>query len=210
MPVSKQFKHHLVLPYNGPSGDYSFATGRRAKHKGSFVFADSQNADFNSTADNEFSIRASGGILLNGAVLHASDRNMKDDFTDISTQEILDKVVDMPITSWRFKSEDNSVRHIGPVAQDFMETFGYGLDDKHITATDADGVALAAIQGLNHKLERNQDNINQQLNNRLEQKQAEIDRLSHTLQQNQDEMAQQNDRLMSLEQRLLELERTDG
>ena len=179
---------------NEASGDYSFAAGRRAKatHQGSFVFADSQDADFNSTADNEFSIRASGGILLNGAVLHASDRNMKDDFTDISTQEILDKVVDMPITSWRFKSEDNSVRHIGPVAQDFMETFGYGLDDKHITATDADGVALAAIQGLNHK---------------LEQKQAEIDRLNQTLQQNKDEMAQ---RLMSLEQRLLELERTDG
>ena len=77
-----------------------------------------------------------------------------------------------------------------------MGTFGYGLDDKHITATDADGVALAAIQGLNHKL-----------NNELQEKQAEIDRLNHTLQQNQDEMAQ---RLMSLEQRLLELERTDG
>ena len=76
-----------------------------------------------------------------------------------------------------------------------MKTFGYGLDDKHITATDADGVALAAIQGLNHK---------------LEQKQAEIDQLNHTLQQNQDEMGQQNDRLMSLEQRLLELERTNG
>jgi len=77
-----------------------------------------------------------------------------------------------------------------------MKTFGYGLDDKHITATDADGVALAAIQGLNHKLEQNQANINQQLNYKLEQKQAEIDRL--------------NKLLLSFEQHLLELERTDG
>jgi len=29
-----------------------------------------------------------------------------------------------------------------------MAAFGYGIDDKYITATDADGVALAAIQGL--------------------------------------------------------------
>ena len=84
-----------------------------------------------------------------------------------------------------------------------METFGYGLDDKHITATDADGVALAAIQGLSHKLEQNQANINQQLNYRLEQKQAEIDRLNVRL-QSQEEL------FKSLEQRLLELERTDG
>ena len=124
---------------------------------------------------------------------------MKENFTNVSTQEILDKVVDIPIISWRFKSEDNSICHIGPVAQDFIETFGYGLDDKHITATDADGVALAAIQGLNHKF-----------NNELQEKQAEIDRLNHTLQQNQDEIDQQNNRLMSLEQRLLELERIDG
>ena len=29
-----------------------------------------------------------------------------------------------------------------------MAAFGYGVNDTHITATDADGVALAAIQGL--------------------------------------------------------------
>ena len=84
-----------------------------------------------------------------------------------------------------------------------METFGYGLDDKHITATDADGVALAAIQGLNHKL-----------NNELQEKQAEIDRLkevlNYKLDKKQAEIDQQNNRLLSLEQRLLELERTDG
>ena len=32
-------------------------------------------------------------------------------------------------------------------------TFSVGMDDKHIATVDADGVALAAIQGLNQKLE---------------------------------------------------------
>jgi hypothetical protein len=38
---------------------------------------------------------------------------------------------------------------MGPVAQDFHEAFALGHDEKHIASVDADGVALAAIQGLN-------------------------------------------------------------
>ena len=46
-----------------------------------------------------------------------------------------------------------AVRHIGPLAQDFAGAFGVGEDGRHITAIDTEGVALAAIQGLNQKLE---------------------------------------------------------
>ena len=38
------------------------------------------------------------------------------------------------------------------MAQDFYAAFGIGADDKHISAVDEGGVALAAIQGLNQKL----------------------------------------------------------
>jgi hypothetical protein len=49
---------------NTASGDYSFAAGRRAKanHTGTFVWADGTNADFASTGNNQFLIRASGGV----------------------------------------------------------------------------------------------------------------------------------------------------
>lgn len=48
------------------AGDWSAAGGRRAKvnHAGSFVWADSLNADFTSTADNQFRIRAANGLSL--------------------------------------------------------------------------------------------------------------------------------------------------
>jgi len=39
------------------------------------------------------------------------------------------------------------------MAQDFRAAFGLGENDPTITTVDADGVALAAIQGLNAKLE---------------------------------------------------------
>ena len=44
------------------------------------------------------------------------------------------------------------------MAQDFYAAFGLGADDKHITTVDEGGVALAAIQGLNQKLETGSQN----------------------------------------------------
>ena len=144
---------------NNVSGDYSFAAGKfvTVLHNNSFVWGDSGGGG--SAAADTFNVWATGGIYLNGPVKHASDRNMKEAFSFVSAREVLDKVVQMPVTTWRFKSEDESVRHIGPVAQDFMAAFGYGIDDKYITATDADGVALAAIQGLNAKVEGQAETI---------------------------------------------------
>jgi len=55
------------------------------------------------------------------------------------------------------------VPHIGPVAQDFYGAFQVGVDDKHISMVDADGVALAAIQGLNQKLERENAELRKEL-----------------------------------------------
>jgi len=50
--------------YNEARERFSFAAGRRAKavNQGSFVWADSQNADYNANGDNTFNIRASGGV----------------------------------------------------------------------------------------------------------------------------------------------------
>ena len=42
---------------------------------------------------------------------------------------------------------------MGPMAQDFRAAFGLGETEKGISTIDADGVALAAIQGLNAKVD---------------------------------------------------------
>ena len=81
----------------------------------------------------------------------SSDRNLKENFSPVSPREVLDKVAALPITHWNFK-DDAGTKHVGPMAQDFYAAFGVGPDDKHIATVDADGVALAAIQGLNQKL----------------------------------------------------------
>ena len=58
-----------------------------------------------------------------------------------------------PIATWNLKGQGASIRHMGPMAQDFRAAFGLGETELGISTIDADGVALAAIQGLNAKLE---------------------------------------------------------
>jgi len=94
----------------------------------------------------------SGGVTVYGTFNNASDRNAKQDFAPVSAPDILEKVIQLPLSEWSYK-EDPQTRHVGPVAQDFYSTFNIGTDDKHIAPIDEGGVAFAAIQGLNQKLE---------------------------------------------------------
>lgn len=87
-----------------------------------------------------------------------SDRNAKENFAPVNPQEVLEKLTALPISRWNFKQEAGTT-HMGPMAQDFHAAFGVGLDDRHIATVDADGVALAAIQGLNQKLHEKESEL---------------------------------------------------
>src|SRR5262249_19743674 len=83
---------------------------------------------------------------------NTSDRNLKENFQAVNPRDVLDKVATLPITRWNYKSDATTV-HLGPVAQDFHAAFALGADDTHIATVDEGGIALAAIQGLNQKLD---------------------------------------------------------
>jgi hypothetical protein len=111
-----------------------------------------------------------GNILATGTVTGSSDRNTKENFAPVDSREVLDKVTALPISRWNYKA-DAGVVHLGPMAQDFYGAFQVGMDDKHISMVDADGVALAAIQGLNRKVEQENSELrseNAELKVRLE------------------------------------------
>lgn len=62
------------------------------------------------------------------------------------------------------------------MAQDFYAAFNVGADDKHIAVVDEGGVALAAIQGLNQKVEEKDARIQAQ-ESRIWKQAAEITNL---------------------------------
>ncbi len=83
---------------------------------------------------------------------NTSDINAKSNIISVDNLSILKKLAILPVSAWTFKNEP-SVTHIGPMAQHFKESFRIGIDDKHISSSDEVGVALAAIKGLNQKVE---------------------------------------------------------
>lgn len=163
--------------YSTAAGSSSFAAGSyaRANHDGSFVWGDSNAVGINSPADNTFIVRANGGIWFGqvtssftptigsgvfiststgaylttgGAWTNASDAARKENFAPVDGREVLGQLVNVPVGTWNYRAEDADIRHLGPTAQDFYAAFGLGNSDKAISTVDADGVALAAIQGM--------------------------------------------------------------
>lgn len=78
----------------------------------------------------------------------SSDRNLKANFSSVNPRTILDQLSTIPIQMWNYKSEPATVRHLGAMAQDFRAAFGLGESDRTLNTVDAQGVTMAAIQGL--------------------------------------------------------------
>jgi trimeric autotransporter adhesin len=156
---------------NLAQGSGSFAAGWQAKanNDGCFVWADFTGSALNCNINNAFYARASGGVTLYtnaGATIGAalapgsgswsvvSDRNLKENLTPVDSRYVLARLARVPMQTWNYTTQDASIRHIGPTAQDFAAAFHVGENDTTISTVDAQGVALAAIQGL---YQENQD-----------------------------------------------------
>lgn len=133
----------------------------------------------------QLTLAAGSGIVLDTtgntltiSAASTSDRNVKTDFGEVDSQGILAKLVGLPIESWRYTNEVSDIRHIGPMAQDFKAAFGLGHTDKYIGTVDEEGVALAAIQALNQKLQQQDKEKDGQIESLKEQNQMLEKRLS--------------------------------
>ncbi|MDE3212561.1 MAG: tail fiber domain-containing protein, partial [Bacteroidota bacterium] len=114
------------------------------------------------------SSNGNGAYLTNGGTwTNASDENLKEDFTALNLPDILQKVMHLNITRWRYKKTNEY--HIGPMAQDFYAAFDLGNDDKHISTIDPSGIALVAIQALQKE--------NEALNKKVDAQQKMLEEL---------------------------------
>jgi len=122
------------------------------------------------------------GIVTCVALNQTSDRNLKQAFAPVNPAEILAKVAALPVSEWSYQA-DQATRHIGPMAQDFHTAFQVGTDDRHIATVDEGGVALAAIQGLNQRVNEKDEQIRQlrQQNESLAARLSAMEEILHSL-----------------------------
>ena len=170
-----------VIPGGGENqatGDYSFAAGRRAKaiYDGCFVWGDASDMNVTCQAANQTLFRSTGGFKIytnrdssTGVYLspsghswnQLSDRDAKENFRGVDADTLLERLARIEISTWNYKDQGADIRHIGPTAQDFnalLPDLG-GEGETYINAMDADGVALAAIQGLYQRWQQQEEHI---------------------------------------------------
>ncbi|NKB25222.1 MAG: hypothetical protein GKR87_12760 [Kiritimatiellae bacterium] len=130
-----------------------------------------------------FDLNSAGNLTILGTLTQNSKRDTKENFKSINPVETLSKVLHLPISSWNFKFDSSSVRHMGPMAQDFRAAFGLGKNETSIAPLDTVGVALSAIQGLHQMIEERDKTIdtlkedNEKLEKQLDQIRQRLTRL---------------------------------
>ncbi len=117
-----------------------------------------------------FALDEAGNVTMGGALTEASDVNVKENFAPVDGADILARIAKLSITTWNYMSDDPSVRHMGPMAQDFYAAFGLGSDNTHIAPLDVNGVLLVGMQTLIAQSEQQAVQIQQ-----LEQENAALE-----------------------------------
>ena len=154
------------------TGIYSIAMGSGANTNGRdgsmFVGDDAYFQTAYSSADNQLTMRFIGGYRLwssypdsvSGVYMRHGqsgwsnycDRNMKENFTEVDGEEVLEKIHNIPVTKWNYKKTDPTMKYIGPVAQDFYSAFHLGgTDSLGINSISIDGVNMAGIKALEQR-----------------------------------------------------------
>ena len=204
----------VAIGYNVTADkDHSTAMGKFASNngfQGTFIWSDGSaqaSADtFRNTANNEFAARATGGFRFrtnlggttgcnlpagSGVFNCTSSRAMKENFLAVNGADVLSRLKGIDISSWNYISEGRSVRHVGPMAEDFFNAFQLGIGNTSIGLQDLTGVSLAAIKELDQRT------------NDLRQKTAEVEQLRDEVNQLRQANSEMERRLATLEQLML-------
>lgn len=204
----------VAIGYNVTAdNDHSFALGNFAStngFKGAFVWGDSTATStlqtFNAVTNNEFAARATGGFRFrtnlagttgcnlpagSGVFNCTSSRSTKENFLTVNGADVLSRLKGIEVSTWNYLSEGRSVRHMGPMAEDFFKAFQLGTGNTSIGVQDLTGVSLAAIKELSKQTDE------------LQRKTAEVEQLRSQVDQLRQANSEMERRLASLEQLMM-------
>ena len=165
------------------SGDYSISIGNSVNtnsQKGACIIGDGGDGDpshvFGNNAPNQMAMRFTGGYLLYtagwGYVIGAqltpgatswstiSDVHKKENFVPVDDELVLQKIKNFNLSTWNYKGQDvNTMRHYGPMAQDFYAAFGKDAlgkigCDTLINEHDFISINFIAIQALEKRTQQ--------------------------------------------------------
>ncbi len=115
-----------------------------------------------------------------GTLSCSSSRTIKENFAGVNGEDVLAAIRRTPVTTWNYILEGRQSRHMGPVAEDFHQSFGLGTTDRSIGLNDIDGVNFAGVKALEARtagLQRQADANTAELRRQLSARTAEVAQL---------------------------------
>jgi hypothetical protein len=161
--VTKTNRQVLQLVNNG-GAQFSFNNGVNEWRAGTDNAGTVRIDVLDGAGDIEFRLDTDGNLEIAGTLTENSDVNAKHDIQQMDAAAILASVLGLQVSEWSYNGE--TVRHIGPMAQDFAAAFGLGAKTTSIATRDIAGVALLSIQALaaeNAELKARVDSLEQRL-----------------------------------------------
>ena len=183
--------------------NYAMAFGRNAvaNDGGAWVFTDSNNDEFESDATDRFHARFENGYIFytnaaqttfvslaagGNSWASSSDSNLKENILSQNPSYFYNNIDLMPVSSWNYKSsDDKTIRHYGPMAQDFFSLFGkdslgtIGSDIK-LSPYQLSSVGLLALKGHQEEYSRIKNEL-EKVKKESEELDEEIELLYHKL-----------------------------
>src|SRR5262249_56424756 len=141
--------------YRNTTGDRNTAIGVGADvGAGDLTNATAIGAGAVVDASNKVRIGDSSVTVIEGQVAYtfSSDRNKKENFQTVDGEEVLRKIRRFDLTSWNYIGQDaKTLRHYGPMAQDFYNAFGHDAigavgTPTAINSGDMAGIMMIAIK----------------------------------------------------------------
>ncbi len=121
-----------------------------------------------------FSLSSGGNLTIRGTLSDSSDKNLKENFQEVKSSEVLEKIEKLPITTWNYKGDTSS--HIGAMAQDFYKSFAFGPDNLHISPRDVAFISMVGVQELVEQNKQKDQKIKE-----LEQKVKQLESLEKSI-----------------------------
>ncbi|PIU87102.1 hypothetical protein COS66_02630, partial [Candidatus Berkelbacteria bacterium CG06_land_8_20_14_3_00_43_10] len=102
---------------------------------------------------------SSGNFQGTGQFTDGSSKELKKDFEQVGSSELIDKLKLLTFQEWTYNADEDAIeRHFGPFAEDFNTIFGLG-NSKGISAGDMAGLSLAIIKEQQAQIEDLQERI---------------------------------------------------
>jgi hypothetical protein len=93
-------------------------------------------------------------VISSSGVSVTSSRSAKTNIKQTSAEDVLAKLEELPIYTWSYTKDKSKSVHIGPMAEEFHQRFGFGDDAKRISSLDTGGLALAGVKALQAELSK--------------------------------------------------------